>query len=436
MEPRLSSVGGQPVAVGLTWEIGGFPHLAKTVRFGAAGQGFACYSGSIAEAKNADLIGKIPLAALVGMSLAAEREIIAAVMPLDDGSFWSAQFKDGSVLIDSEELFDDVQSVLEWAAQAKRSNAVAQIFLPDGFVETTRVADTGLDPQILPSLSSLSEERLDSAPVFVAYRVVTPKAALIAGAAVSVLTLGSLSLSALVDALNAQSDVPRVTETVVLEQFAVDGSSFAAACVASLSEEWPGVPGWEIASVGCALPNSVRPIGDPETAVVWKEFQRGARYAAILGSEVTSARMAEFMLRDWPHLKEIEEGRIVVGHGLDTGWVPFVASEADVAFGTQIENAFISVLEESAQPQAMSLGQGQVVTPTAQTHQVKLNISLEAAFTLARALDGIEINTITFEDNVSTVLLSPTASRFSRPANAALTPKPTHPSITTHEVTP
>ena len=428
MEPRLSSVGGQPVAVGLTWEIGEQPHLTKTLRLGAAGQGFACYSGSIAEATNADLIGKIPLAALVGMSLESEREIVAAIIPLDDGSFWSAQFKDGSVLIDSEELFDDIQSVLEWAAQAKRSNAVAQIYLPDGFVETTRVADTGLDPQVLPSLSSLSQEKLDSAPVFVAYRVVTPKAALIAGAAVSVLALGSLGISALVDALNAHSDVPRVTEAVVLEQFAVDGSSFAAACVASLSAEWPGVPGWEIASVGCALPRSVRPIGEPEAAVVWKEFKRGERYAAILDSEVTSARMAEFMLRDWPHLKEIEEGRIVVGHGLDVSWVPFVAPWELVSFGTQIENAFISVLEESAQPLTISFGQGQVVTPTITTHQVKLNTSLEAAFILAQALDGIEINTITFEDNVSTVLLSPTAVRFSRPANAALTPKPSHPS--------
>lgn len=428
MEPRLSSVGGQPVAVGLTWEIGEHPHLTKTLRFGAAGQGFACYSGSIAEAQNADLIGNIPLAALVGMLLADEREVIAAVMPLDDGGFWSAQFKDGSVLIDSEELFDDIQSALEWAAQAKRSNAVAQIYLPDGFVKTAHVTDTGLDPQVLPSLSSLSQERLDNAPVFVAYRVLTPMAALKAGAVVVGFTLGGLSLNALVDALSAQSDVPRVTETVVLEQFAVDGSSFAAACVAALGEEWPGVPGWEIASVGCALPNSVRPIGDPETAVVWKEFQRGERYAAILDSEVTSARMAEFMLRDWPHLKEIEEGRIVVGHGLETDWVPFVAPGEMVSFGTQIENAFISVLEDSTQPQVISSGQGQVVTPTVNTHQVTLNTSLEAAFTLAQALDGIEINTITFEDNVSTVLLSPTAVRFSRPANAALTPKPTTPS--------
>ena len=97
MEPRLSFVAGQPVVVGLTWEIGGAPRSTKRFRIGPAGQGFASYAGSIAEVKDAALLGHTPLATLVGVLLADEPEVIAAIVPLDEGTFWGAQFKDGSV---------------------------------------------------------------------------------------------------------------------------------------------------------------------------------------------------------------------------------------------------------------------------------------------------------------------------------------------------
>ncbi len=423
MEPRLSFVAGQPVVVGLAWEIGDTPSAAQKVRVGSAGQGFVCFSGSIAEARSAALIGNAPLAALVATLLAGERDISAAIMPLDDGGFWGAQFKDGSVLIDSEELFDDAQSSIEWAAQAKRSNAVAQIYLPNDFIDTARVVDTGLDPQTLPDLSTLSDEDLAAAPVFKPFYVLTPKRAFTVGSTAAVVALVGWGLSSLVNMRNDRSNAAEVSAPVVMEHFASDASVFARACTAALSEEWPGVPGWEVASIGCALSNSTRPIGDMQSSVVWKEFQRGSRYAAIVGSEVTSARMAEYMLRDWPHLKQVTEGRIIVAHGLETEWVPYIApSETTIAFETQIENAFISVLEQSSRPQSISVaqGQGQPVANAVQTRSVDLNTSMELAFSLAQALDGIEISAIDYEDGVSTLQLSPTTSRFSRPANTAL----------------
>lgn len=424
MQARLISFEGQSAVAGLTWGAGGDFGSASRLRFGKRGQGFVTWARRRAETDQADCLGQVPLAYLIGQLITGAEGVSIALLELSDGSYWAGEFKGGIIVLEGEHIFVDAQSGLEWAAARKASQLADALFVQSSFVGQARATDAGLEPQELAPLPKV--DSLPEAPRVVGFRVVSRKAQLIGGAAIVGLVITVLGVGQLFEYLSAPkaSELERPPE-VKLQGWAVDNAAFAQACRAALDQDWPGVPGWELTAFGCALPGVPRPVGAVADGIAWREYGRGAAFAAIPGSGVTSARMAALMYSDWPHVVQIVEGRILAGIPVSVSWGKIEdAGEGDApALLPRLENAFVGIMSRDltlkAPPTAPASSQPKAAAEPEKKAEavieVQVQVGLEEALARALKIPEIDVLSVNERAGLSNLVVAPRKARLQRP---------------------
>ncbi|WP_438988043.1 hypothetical protein, partial [Marivivens donghaensis] len=286
MSGQVATYLGQEVTVGLHWRLADAPTGSRLYKFGEAGLGFVSLGSQLAQTTGATAIGRSPLSWLAGQLIKDQDGIAAVVLPLDDGRHLGVHIEHGLPLVEAERLFADAQTALEWATQSKRSSFADTIFVPSDFVEIARAVDAGAAPQFLPEFATLGEDVFAAAPKVQPFKVVSQNQLAIGGVGLAGIAALLISAPALIGYFSTKSDFSDLPPVIPTVDLAIDMPSFAHSCVIALRGEWPGVPGWEVARTGCALPGAPRPFGDINEAVAWKEYTRKVEYQKIPSSGI------------------------------------------------------------------------------------------------------------------------------------------------------
>lgn len=404
MSGQVATYLGQKVTVGLHWRLADAPTGSRLYKFGDAGLGFVSLGSQLAETTSADATGTMALSWLAGQLIKDQDGIAAVVLPLEDGRHLGVHIEHGLPLVEAERLFGDAQTAVEWAIQSKRSSFADTIFVASDFVEIARAVDAGVAPQILPEFDTLAEEVLAAAPKVEPYKVIGTRQLALGGVGLASVAALLIFLPAVIGYFtdsSSEMDLPPVIPTVDL---AIDMPSFAQSCVIALRGEWPGVPGWQVARTGCALPGAPRPFGDMNEAVAWKEYTRKPSYQQIPASGITSARMAAYMFQEWPFEEQVIEGQILAARSIELEYSVFEPVGTAVPdFRTRLENAFVSVLSEHL-PKTLSpaADPAQPTLPTYAT--LSLNTSMADAFEKALFMPATDV--LAIEENGETTKIT------------------------------